>query len=593
MQSFLLTATLALTCCQLCQGASTKGVQASSRKILDTCGTSDYGQCGGLSCPGPWQCADAAVGCCPSGYSCSRQSAYYWQCLPGAATSSSPTATSAPTPSPTPSSTPSPTPATTSAATAVATTSPASTPWLNICNGLVLSEYAQCGGESNCPSGVTCSDNQWPIGCCPTGDSCTRSSASYWQCLPGTPSPPALQVAAGTYLSGKTALFPDSEGGLTGFTPLDPVLPSQNWTVTGTGQPSDCYYDTDDCEGADASTWQTIWKVTYPDNPSTSVTLCVCNTASITPKDLAHYVGKVPVFLRTTVSAYNAVSGGGSAYTVGGTVTLQGDCQMDVFVHESTHAFDGMYSLSGSSAYLQALYQDSCLPDEYAMNNNVECFAQDMVVFVYYLWDPNFLQNVCMEYEIFYIAQLTVPGVQAYKTMVAATLAAAPPASPAATSAATPVATVVATPSATTHCNGTLQGSGNKLQCIPATPAATVVVTPSATPHCNGTLQGSGNKLQCIPATPAATVVATPATTVKATPAPTVKATPAATSAATVKATPAATSAATIKATPAATTATKTCSTSLGQYAQCGGQSNCPSASMCGDMQWWVNSICY
>ncbi len=59
------------------------------------------------------------------------------------------------------------------------------------------------------------------------------------------------------------------------------------------GQPTDCYANTDDCEGADASTWQTIWKVTYPDNPSTSVTLCVCNTASLTANDLAHYVGKV------------------------------------------------------------------------------------------------------------------------------------------------------------------------------------------------------------------------------------------------------------------------------------------------------------
>lgn len=63
------------------------------------------------------------------------------------------------------------------------------------------------------------------------------------------------------------------------------------------GQPSDCYANTDDCEGADASTWQTIWKVTYPDNPSTSVTLCVCNTASFTANDLAHYVGKVQCLL--------------------------------------------------------------------------------------------------------------------------------------------------------------------------------------------------------------------------------------------------------------------------------------------------------
>lgn len=82
--------------------------QGSSRKILDTCGTANYGQCGGLRCQGPWQCADAAVGCCPSGFSCSRQSEWYWQCLPS--NNSTPTttsvavstATSAPTPTPTP-----------------------------------------------------------------------------------------------------------------------------------------------------------------------------------------------------------------------------------------------------------------------------------------------------------------------------------------------------------------------------------------------------------------------------------------------------------------------------------------------------------
>ena len=130
---------------------------------------------------------------------------------------------------------------------------------------------------------------------------------------------------------------------------------------------------------------------------------------------------QVPIYLRGTVPAYGAVSGGGTAYTYGNIVTLQGDCVMDVFVHESTHAFDftnGDYGLSGSSAYLEALYEDACVPDEYAMTNNVECFAQDMVVFVYYLWNPNFLENVCMEYQIFYINKLTAPGVQAYKATV-------------------------------------------------------------------------------------------------------------------------------------------------------------------------------
>lgn len=149
MQRLLVITLAALTCCQLCRGNSrvsttsaplckvkqarqpqsltTAGelAQSSSRKILDTCGTANWGQCGGLSCPGPWQCADAAVGCCPTGYSCSRQSAYYWQCLPSTTTTttttSSPVATSAPTASPTPSPTPAATSAATTAATAVAT----------------------------------------------------------------------------------------------------------------------------------------------------------------------------------------------------------------------------------------------------------------------------------------------------------------------------------------------------------------------------------------------------------------------------------------------------------------------------------------
>ena len=32
-----------------------------------------------------------------------------------------------------------------------------------VCNGMALAAYAQCGGESNCPSGVMCSDAQWQV----------------------------------------------------------------------------------------------------------------------------------------------------------------------------------------------------------------------------------------------------------------------------------------------------------------------------------------------------------------------------------------------------------------------------------------------
>ena len=110
--------------------------KASSRKLLDSCSTAQWGQCGGLSCPSGVGCADAATACCPSGYGCSRSSQYYWQCLPNAPStpvtspSPSPVATPAPTPSPTPApttkATPSPSPVTTTAP--VVTTSPSPSP---------------------------------------------------------------------------------------------------------------------------------------------------------------------------------------------------------------------------------------------------------------------------------------------------------------------------------------------------------------------------------------------------------------------------------------------------------------------------------
>ena len=127
---------------------------------------------------------------------------------------------------------------------------------------------------------------------------------------------------------------------------------------------------------------------------------------------------QVPLFLRSTVKSYAAVPGGGGAYTIAAQITIFGSNPEDVFVHESTHAFDGTFQLSTQQAYLQALYADSCTPDEYAQNSNVECFAQGMVVFLYYLWKPSFFQNPCLSQQIEFVSSLTVPGVQSYKSSV-------------------------------------------------------------------------------------------------------------------------------------------------------------------------------
>ena len=130
-------------------------------------------------------------------------------------------------------------------------------------------------------------------------------------------------------------------------------------------------------------------------------------------------VVQVPLFLRKTVRSYTAVPARApSAYAVAGQITLFGKTSENVFVHESAHAYDGKFKLSGQQAYLQALSADSCVPDEYAQNNNVECFAQDMVVFLYYLWAPNFSQASCLSQQIGFVKDLETPGFQSYKDSV-------------------------------------------------------------------------------------------------------------------------------------------------------------------------------
>lgn len=105
----------------------------------------EFDQCGGKSKCNDWACADAAWpgACCPTGLSCERQNAFYWQCL-------SPNR---------------PMPA---------------------C-GMQLRRWDQCGGSSGCVLGPeVCADKEWPGSCCNTagGDVCDRQNEYYWQCKP-------------------------------------------------------------------------------------------------------------------------------------------------------------------------------------------------------------------------------------------------------------------------------------------------------------------------------------------------------------------------------------------------------------------------
>ena len=106
----------------------------------------------------------------------------------------------------------------------------------------------------------------------------------------------------------------------------------------------------------------------------------------------------------------------GHAYTQASHITFFGAVGFDVLVHESTHAQD--QSFSGSKAYLEAIGSDSCVPDDYAQTNNVECYAQDMVVFLYKLWRPydQPLGTNCMANQLKALNSSQAPGLQAYIT---------------------------------------------------------------------------------------------------------------------------------------------------------------------------------
>ncbi|KAK9807635.1 hypothetical protein WJX72_004975 [[Myrmecia] bisecta] len=107
-----------------------------------------FGQCGGLGAfapsgamEGPW-----AYTMCEAGYTCSRKTRYYYQCLRSGGTSQF------------------------------------------IGGGDVVGQYSQCGGKSNAPEGQENNSGQWtgPLGYCAQGFTCTRTDDFYSQCRPST-----------------------------------------------------------------------------------------------------------------------------------------------------------------------------------------------------------------------------------------------------------------------------------------------------------------------------------------------------------------------------------------------------------------------
>ena len=123
------------------------------------------------------------------------------------------------------------------------------------------------------------------------------------------------------------------------------------------------------------------------------------------------------MFLRRWVKSVSSVPDTSAhAYTESSAITIfaaSADGWADVLVHESSHAQD--QGLSTSSGFLSAIGSDSCVPDGYAQTNSVECYAQDMVVFLYKLWrpyGPPQQSTDCMSNQLQAIQNSQAPGLQ-------------------------------------------------------------------------------------------------------------------------------------------------------------------------------------
>ncbi|KAJ7053564.1 hypothetical protein C8F01DRAFT_1166736 [Mycena amicta] len=120
-------------------------------------------------------------------------------------------------------------------------------------------------------------------------------------------------------------------------------------------------------------------------------TICRCGDATMSMDTLVDRLGRVPVGLRRYAGtimgfaqAANVTALGPSAYTLdtSGDTHFFGDCEMDTWIHEITHAFDFALPAWQSSAqgWAEALDADTCVPDVYSQTNAVEDFAQLSVI---------------------------------------------------------------------------------------------------------------------------------------------------------------------------------------------------------------------
>ncbi|KAJ7682273.1 hypothetical protein DFH06DRAFT_1075906 [Mycena polygramma] len=141
-------------------------------------------------------------------------------------------------------------------------------------------------------------------------------------------------------------------------------------------------------------------------------TLCRCASANITLDAAVDFLAHVPIGLRRfvgTVMVMPDTSAHAYTFPTSGEIHFFGVCSQRTWIHESTHAADGALGISNGAPWIQAVGNDTCVPDTYAQTNLVEDLAQMSVVEVYRLLNnalPPGLSADCMSHQLAYLQSL-------------------------------------------------------------------------------------------------------------------------------------------------------------------------------------------
>ncbi|KZV85503.1 hypothetical protein EXIGLDRAFT_726077 [Exidia glandulosa HHB12029] len=207
----------------------------------------------------------------------------------------------------------------------------------------------------------------------------------------------ALAVSGNAQNLGKPVLFTDGLSPHVDASFWAHLNPTQStWDQWGWGWiPQSCF---DAANSNNVSPYDfEVFNVHYTDC-GTAWVFCRHHSASLSQIDMIDLFGRLPVHERQWIRHVVAVPGGGSAYELNADVVFQGPVGTpSVFQHEVGHAVDfykNGFQSSGTSQFLNAIQQDSCVPDDYANSNNVEDYTQVGVLSLYEIVNPGGLDPI-------------------------------------------------------------------------------------------------------------------------------------------------------------------------------------------------------